>query len=494
MKQFNILLISLLLSFNVHAGTKIQGPALIEGFTTTATAAGTTTLTKNSETKQIFTGTSTQTVTLPSALTLPLGRKFLIINKSSGAVTVNDNGGTMVAYVFGNGEVEIHLRVAGSAAGTWDAVNRSVGSGAIITAWQSYTPTFTGLGTVTSIEFQWRRVGSNIQIQGKATSGTATAVEARMSLPDSLTSAGTSLIPSIRLVGYLQQAVADGNQNGILIEPSTAYITFSQQGGSTAGVTKKNGSNIFNNGVAFSLFAEFPISSWESTGTTFNIDCGVTGTCLNDFSFQISSGGVVSGENVDFVNGNCSGSAGSLNYQFVCTWNTNFFTVAPNCLVSSSAPSGVTAAISSLTTSSGTFTTESGGAPTANGMIVNCQRRGTDRRPAINAPLINNSVTSSSSGLERTNRVYGRCSTSASIFDQSGAGITTGNISSGCCALTAPSGVWSSNPTCVSSLSNNAASSTVVIGQFSTATTGTVCAGTGGTTQFDYNLICMGPR
>lgn len=42
----------------------------INGFTTTATAAGTTTLTVSSTYNQVFTGGSTQTVVLPVASTL----------------------------------------------------------------------------------------------------------------------------------------------------------------------------------------------------------------------------------------------------------------------------------------------------------------------------------------------------------------------------------------------------------------------------------------
>jgi len=137
MTQFKNLLLILFLSIQVlGAGSYFKGPGLIEGFTTITSAAGTTTLTVASETKQIITGSTTQTIKLPDATTLPLGRKFLIINKSSGTVTVNDNSSSLVATVLANTQVEVHLRVAGSAAGTWDALASSAAS-----AWGTITGT-----------------------------------------------------------------------------------------------------------------------------------------------------------------------------------------------------------------------------------------------------------------------------------------------------------------------------------------------------------------
>ena len=137
MTQFKNLLLILFLSIQVlGAGSYFKGPGLIEGFTTITSAAGTTTLTVASETKQIVTGSTTQTIKLPDATTLPLGRKFLIINKSSGTVTVNDDSSSLVATVLANTQVEVHLRVNGTAAGTWDALASSAAS-----AWGSITGT-----------------------------------------------------------------------------------------------------------------------------------------------------------------------------------------------------------------------------------------------------------------------------------------------------------------------------------------------------------------
>lgn len=109
-------------------------------------------------------------------------------------------------------------------------------------------------------------------------------------------------------------------------------------------------------------------------------------------------------------------------------------------------------------------------------------------------PLLVNSITTDSPSVEKMIRLQGTCSSSSSISSQSGSGVTIGNIASGCCALTIPSGVFSSAPTFVSGFNNAASSSTVVVAAASSATAGTVCASTGGTTSYGFNIIGLGPR
>jgi hypothetical protein len=65
---------------------------VVKNYTTTVTAAGTTTLFAYSSCYQYFTGSSTQTVVLPVTSTLALGFEFSIVNNSTGAVTVQSSG------------------------------------------------------------------------------------------------------------------------------------------------------------------------------------------------------------------------------------------------------------------------------------------------------------------------------------------------------------------------------------------------------------------
>ena len=72
------------------------------GYSTTATAAGTTTLTASSNYRQLFTGASTQTVQLPVTSTLTTGMSFEIENNSTGLLTVTSSGGNTVGTLPSN--------------------------------------------------------------------------------------------------------------------------------------------------------------------------------------------------------------------------------------------------------------------------------------------------------------------------------------------------------------------------------------------------------
>lgn len=76
-----------------------EAMAAITGYTSTATAAGITTLTAASSYYQLFTGTLTQTVQLPVTSTLQLGWTYHVVNNSVGLVTINSSGANQVIVV-----------------------------------------------------------------------------------------------------------------------------------------------------------------------------------------------------------------------------------------------------------------------------------------------------------------------------------------------------------------------------------------------------------
>jgi hypothetical protein len=69
------------------------------GYSTTATAAGTTTLTVASNYRQFFTGFTTQTIVLPVTSTLVTGIAYEIENNSTGTLTVNSSGGNLIGTI-----------------------------------------------------------------------------------------------------------------------------------------------------------------------------------------------------------------------------------------------------------------------------------------------------------------------------------------------------------------------------------------------------------
>ena len=99
------------------SSANITADSYITGFATTATAAGTTTLTVDSKQIQVFTGSTTQTVTLPVVTTLANGQTFTVINNSSGLVTVQTSGANSL------------LVLAGSTSAIFTVVNTAGGTG-----------------------------------------------------------------------------------------------------------------------------------------------------------------------------------------------------------------------------------------------------------------------------------------------------------------------------------------------------------------------------
>jgi hypothetical protein len=84
---------------DLYANIKVNNT--VHGYATTATAAGTTTLTVMSAHSQYFSGTTTQTVLLPVVTTLVNGFEFKIVNNSTGIVTVQSSGTNQVTQLAG---------------------------------------------------------------------------------------------------------------------------------------------------------------------------------------------------------------------------------------------------------------------------------------------------------------------------------------------------------------------------------------------------------
>jgi len=91
------------------------------GFTNTAAAGTTTTLLASSTPNYVVTGSGGQTFKLPDATTLSAGIIYTFNNnQTSGAITVNNNSGTLIVSVPSGGFVTLTLLTNSTAAGTWD--------------------------------------------------------------------------------------------------------------------------------------------------------------------------------------------------------------------------------------------------------------------------------------------------------------------------------------------------------------------------------------
>lgn len=162
------------------------------------------------------------------------------------------------------------FHVATTNASAWDVniVNVSVSAtparGNIVAAtdWQAYTPATTqGLGTISAVALYWRRVGDSIELRGRFTTGTTTAVEARLDLPTGITS--SSNISTIESCGKATGTGGTSAPLDALIETSKTYITFGYSDAS-GGLTKRNGSSIFNSTQPVSINCLLPVQGWQT--------------------------------------------------------------------------------------------------------------------------------------------------------------------------------------------------------------------------------------
>lgn len=151
--------------------------------------------------------------------------------------------------------------------------------GSAITDPVAYTPTFTGLGTVTGVNFVSWKEGSNLLVKGTFTTGTPTATEARISLGfgggnsnvtalstlPTLSAAGTTEVTNFSSTVYKISA---------LIEPSVSYITMGNQASTVGGLSKQNGNALFGASVTVSVLLKIPIQGWSSS-QVFSSDADV---------------------------------------------------------------------------------------------------------------------------------------------------------------------------------------------------------------------------
>lgn len=134
------------------AGTAIldtnapKSMARLMGYTTTATAAGTTTLTNTSSYYQLFTGSTTQTVVLPLTSTLITGWTFHIANNSTGNLTIQSSGlNTLITIIPGTTAMVTCIATGTTGISDWEAgltdFSTYTGSGSVVMA---TGPTITG--------------------------------------------------------------------------------------------------------------------------------------------------------------------------------------------------------------------------------------------------------------------------------------------------------------------------------------------------------------
>jgi len=196
---------------------------------------------------------------------------FKEINKNSGTfeLTFPFTGGSL------NYRLIIHVATVSALAfdiftSNWKFAPTQNLDAAIVTDWTPYTATFSGFGVVTGASFQYRRVGSSLEIEGVWTNGTVAASEARVTLPTGLLV--DSSLSSRRLVGSMAGGGFAGSFGvGVTAIAGLDYVTFS--GGMLSGsnaLTALNANAFSANAGLCTLRASIRIAGWNSGGYQYN--------------------------------------------------------------------------------------------------------------------------------------------------------------------------------------------------------------------------------
>ena len=137
------------------------------GYTTTATAAGTTTLTAASNYQQFFTGTLAQTIVLPVTSTLALGMGYHIENNSTGTLTVQSSGLNTISTIPAGVTTQFTcILITGTTAASWDydhigfATITGTGSAVLATSPTITTPTISQLSSAAATALTLQSAGT----------------------------------------------------------------------------------------------------------------------------------------------------------------------------------------------------------------------------------------------------------------------------------------------------------------------------------------------
>jgi len=254
------------------------------GYTSTATANGTTTLTNTSSYYQQFTGTSNQAVTLPVTSTLATGWTFHIVNNSTGSITVQSSGlNAVITVIPGTTAMVTCIGTTLTTAADWEAG---------LTDFSTYTGT-----------------GNNVM----ATSPTITTPVID-TINTSLTTSGTAALWNTGITtGTISIAGA--------LTTGTLNIATGSVGAKTIGIGTSTGATTLNGTVNIPNTFQLAGTSVTTTGTRLNYltsATGTTGTASTNIVFSTSP--TITTPTIDTINTSLTTSG------TVGLWNTGLTT------------------------------------------------------------------------------------------------------------------------------------------------------------------------
>ena len=248
--------------------------------------------------------------------------------------------------------------------------------------------------------------------------------------------------------------------------------------------------------MGFTFEFEVPIAGFSSTQQAVTQQCIQDGSCENVFSAYIDTAGAVFGEQINWINGNCTKS-GTNNSQTTCNLVPGFFSNGqdPICTATPRFSGGTGGFVFDIIANAAANTIsfrnlDANNVLRADNVHIVCQRSGTDYRLRFPAPIITGSVTSASVSPLRIETAY--IQTNGNVLFGSTPGFFT-------CGATLPrtctfAQAFSANPVCTA-VSDSRARVAAVNSVTPTATILDL-GNLAGASSNDANthLTCIGPR
>jgi len=273
-------------TLNVTGSTSLTNPVINNikmGYTTTATAGGSTSLTVSSNYRQFFTGTLAQTIVLPVTSTLVTGMAYEIENNSTGLLTVNSSGGNLVGTIPAG--VCAHAVCIGTTLTTaadwdWDYISTTTitGTGANVlgTSPTITTPTISSLSSAASTALTLQSAGT-----------TAVTIDTSQNVGIGTTS------PDIFSRSFAKTLGIDGSSGaantGIQINGNTSYNAEIDFG---VGGTRQATVQVSNTYFAVTANTSIPILFSTNNSERMRINAGAPILCLAGGSTTATGTGI----------------------------------------------------------------------------------------------------------------------------------------------------------------------------------------------------------
>lgn len=213
-----------------------------------------------------------------NAVLIPTSNVYVPQGSGTQKITFNSSTSTSYRLIF-------HIATTGTVAWTYKYDNLSVGPQQVISGFPagpstSYTPSFTGVGTPTGVDFRYWRLGEMMRIKGTFKCGTTTLTAASFTLPT-----GHSYPTSYSDANYIHvfgtwissnstrsHYYSNDGESGILTNDTNVTQTkliFCHKG-TQSGPDPDNISNFWTSGDYVSIDVIVPIAQWANTANFSN--------------------------------------------------------------------------------------------------------------------------------------------------------------------------------------------------------------------------------